>query len=158
APVRDGAVELVTAPGEAAEVRAVVRRLLREAARGVPFEEMGVVLPRPHDYATLVTDLLERLRIPYRLHPSLPLRLGRAARSMLLLFRARGLGRAAVMELLTFAPPPFPAESPSRWDALSRDAGIVSGLDRWRVGLRTHAALERQAAEQEPAAERAERR
>ena len=44
---RDDSVELLTAPGEAAEVRAIVRRLLREAARGVPFEEMGVILPRP---------------------------------------------------------------------------------------------------------------
>ena len=40
-------VALVSAPGEAAEVRTIVRRLLDEAARGVPFEEMGVVLPRP---------------------------------------------------------------------------------------------------------------
>ena len=89
----DGAVELVTAPGEAAEVRAIARRLLREAARGVSFEEMGVVLPRPETYAPLFTDLLSRLGIPHRLHPSLPLRFGRAARSLLLLFRCRGLER-----------------------------------------------------------------
>jgi len=154
--IRDGAVELVTAPGEAAEVRGIVRRLLREAARGVPFEEMGVVLPRPQEYAPLVTDLLERLAIPHRLHPSLPLRCGRSARSLLLLFRCRGLARSAVMEFLTFAPIPFERildeqGRPSRWDALSRDAGIVSGLDRWRVGLRAHAEAERQAAEAETA-------
>ena len=47
-----------------------------------------------------------RVGIPYRLHPSLPLRLGRTARSLLLLFRCRGLPRAEVMELLTFAPIP----------------------------------------------------
>jgi len=165
--VRDGAVELLTAPGEAAEVRAVVRRLLREAARGVPFEEMGVILPRPEDYAPLVTDLLERLAIPHRLHPSLPLRSGRSARSLLLLFRARGLTRSAVMEFLTFAPVPLERlldedaarqAQPSRWDALSRDAGIVSGLDRWRVGLRAHAEAERGAADSEPAGDRADRR
>ncbi len=165
--VRDGAVELLTAPGEAAEVRAIVRRLLREAAGGVPFEEMGIILPRPEEYAPLVTDLLERLAVPHRLHPSLPLRCGRSARSLLLLFRARGLTRAAVMEFLTFAPVPFdhllnedaasPAR-PSRWDAISRDAGIVSGLDRWRVGLRAHAEAERAAAASEPAADRAQRR
>jgi RecB family exonuclease len=166
--VRDSAVELLTAPGEAAEIRGIVRRLLREAARGVPFEEMGVVLPRPQEYAPLVTDLLSRLAIPHRLHPSLPLRCGRSARSLLLLFRCRGLARSAVMEFLTFAPIPFErllAESgdaararPSRWDALSRDAGIVSGLDRWRVGLRAHAEAERQAAQEESAGDRAERR
>lgn len=187
--IRDGAVELVTAPGEAAEVRALVRRLLREAARGVPFEEMGIILPRPEDYAPLVTDLLERLAVPHRLHPSLPLRCGRSARSLLLLFRCRGLARRAVMEFLTFAPVPVlrslgneslasssnwgvlsPPQTPlvsvedgsqgrpSRWDAISRNAGIVSGLDRWRVGLQAHAQAERAAAADEPAGDRGERR
>src|SRR5262249_6371125 len=37
-------------------------------------------------------------------------------------------------------------------------AGIVSGLDRWRVGLRAHAEAERQAAASETTADRAERR
>jgi hypothetical protein len=161
----DGAVELVTAPGEAAEVRAIARRLLREAARGVPLEEMGVALPRPETYAPLFTDLLSRLGVPHRLHPSLPLRFGRAARSLLLLFRCRDLERPAVMELLTFAPVPFDKHlgpdvpvHPARWDHLSRDAGIVSGLSRWIVGLRAWGEAERQAAEAEKDEERRERR
>lgn len=152
-PVDDDSVALVSAPGEAAEVRAIVRRLLAEAARGVPFEEMGVILPRPQGYAPLFTDLLERFAIPHRLHPSLPLRFGRSARSLLLLFRCRGLVRSAVMELLTFAPIPFGEMlgddvevQPARWDALSRNAGIVSGLDRWMIGLRSLAEAERDAA------------
>jgi RecB family exonuclease len=161
----DDAVELLTAPGEAAEVRAVARRLLREAARGVPFEEMGVILPRPETYAPLFSDLLEHLGIPFRLHPSLPLRFGRAARSLLLLFRCRGLERPAVLELLTFAPVPFsvllgpeaPAH-PARWDQLSREAGIVSGLSRWILGLRAWGEAEREAAEAERDADRRERR
>jgi ATP-dependent helicase/nuclease subunit B len=161
----DGAVELVTGPGEAAEVRAVARRLLREAARGVPFEEMGVVVPRPERYAPLFTDLLGRLGIPHRLHPSLPLRYGRAARSLLLLFRCRGLERPAVMEFLTFAPVPFaellgpdaPAR-PARWDHLSKEAGIVSGLSRWILGLRAWGEAEREAAEADADQDRRERR
>ncbi len=152
-PVADGAVELITAPGEAAEARAIVRRLLRAARAGVPFEEMGVIIPRPEVYAPLFADLFARLAIPHRLHPSLPLRLGRAARALLLLFRCRGLARSSVMEFLTFAPIPFAemlgeeaTPEPARWDALSRDAGIVSGLDRWMIGLRAHAEAEREAA------------
>jgi RecB family exonuclease len=161
----DGAVDLVTAPGEAAEVCAVVRRLLREAARGVPFEEMGVVLPRPETYAPLFTDLLARLGVPHRLHPSLPLRFGRAARSLLLLFRCRGLARPAVMEFLTFAPIPFAellgAEvqaRTARWDEMSREAGIVSGLDRWIIGLRAWGEAEGDAAAGERDEDRRERR
>ncbi|MET0556992.1 MAG: PD-(D/E)XK nuclease family protein [Vicinamibacteria bacterium] len=154
--VDDDSVELLTAAGEAAEVRSVVRRLLREAARGVPFEEMGVVLPRPDTYAPLFTDLLARLGIPHRLHPSLPLRGGRATRALLLLLRCRGLGRAEVMEFLTFAPVPF-AEllgegaraDLARWDALSRDAGIVCDLARWIVGLRAYAEQQRRQVEGE---------
>jgi RecB family exonuclease len=161
----DEAVELLTAPGESAEVRSLARRLLREAARGVPFEDMGIVLPRPEEYAPLVTDLLTRLRIPHRLHPSLPLRHGRAARSLLLLFRCRGLERPAVMELLTFAPVPFELllgegveAAPARWDHLSREAGIVSGLSRWILGLRAWAEAEREAAAAEEQEDRRERR
>jgi ATP-dependent helicase/nuclease subunit B len=153
APVTDGTVELITAPGEAAEARAVVRRLLRAARDGIAFEDMGVIVPRPEVYAPLFADLFSRLGIPHRLHPSLPLRFGRAARSLLLLFRCRGLTRSSVMEFLTFAPIPFAemlgeeaTPEPSRWDALSRDAGIVSGLDRWMIGLRAHAEAEREAA------------
>jgi len=160
-PCFDDALELLTAPGEAAEVRAIARRLLREAARGVAFEEMGVILPRPEPYAPLFADLFDRLGIPHRLHPSLPLRFGRSARSLLLLLRCRGLERAAVMEFLTFAPIPFASmlgegESarPAQWDAVSRDARIVSSLERWVVGLRRHAEDERDGADAERGDER----
>jgi ATP-dependent helicase/nuclease subunit B len=56
------------------------------------------------------------------------------------------------MEFVTFAPIPYekilgegavPAQA--RWDALSRNARIVSGLDRWRVGLLAFAQAEEQA-------------
>lgn len=164
-PLDDGSVELVTAPGEAHEARAIARRLLREAARGVPFEEMGIALARPQLYAPLLADLLERLGVPHKLHPSLPLRFGRSARSLLLLFRCRGLPRAAVMEFLTFAPVPFApilgadeTPRPAQWDEISRDAGVVSGIERWIVGLRAHAEEEREAALLEPHDERRLRR
>jgi len=141
--VDDPSVQLLTAPGEAAEARAIARRFLSAARRGVPFEQMGIALARPADYAPLFADLLDRVGIPHRLHPSLPLRYGRAARSLLLLLRCRGLERAAVMEFLSFAPLPLDTllapgveARPGQWDQLSRDAGVVSGLDRWRAGLR----------------------
>src|SRR4029453_18187465 len=114
----------------------------------------GVWLPRPQTYARIFTDLLTRLGIPHRLHPSLPLHLGRTARSLLLLFRCRGLDRPAGMGFLTFAPIPFDkllgataSAEPARWDQLSREAGIVSGYSRWMVGLRSWAGAEREAAE-----------
>src|SRR5262249_27955816 len=85
--------------------------------------------------------------------------------SLLLLLRCRGLPRAAVMEFLTFAPVPYAAllgeeaaARPAQWDAISRDAQIVSGLDRWIVGLRYHAEIEREAAAAETEQRRKERR
>jgi ATP-dependent helicase/nuclease subunit B len=162
--LEDEAVTLVTAPGEAAEVRSIARRLLMEAQRGVRFEEMAVLLPRPDSYALLLSDLFERLGIPYRLHPSLPLSQGRTARALLLLLRCRGLRRAAVMEFLTFAAIPFEeflgaeAEAhPDRWDALSREVGIISGLERWIMGLRACAERERAAEKQAGDVRRCER-
>ena len=112
-----------------------------------------MVLPRPDTYAPLFTDLLTRLGVPFRLHPSLPLSTGRATRALLLLLRCRGLGRPEVMEFLTFAPVPFAellgAETTvdlAAWDQVSRDAGIVSDLARWMVGLRAYAETERREA------------
>jgi len=158
-------LELVTAPGEAAEARAIARRLLREARRGVPFEQMGVVLPRPADYAAVFADLFDRLGVPHRLHPSLPLRHGRAARSLLLLLRCRGLEREAVIEFLSFAPLPVEAllgagseARPGAWDRASRDADVVSGIDRWRAGLGVLCRDEERAAARESDAGRRQRR
>ncbi|HUL76452.1 MAG TPA: PD-(D/E)XK nuclease family protein, partial [Vicinamibacteria bacterium] len=88
-----------------------------------------------------------------------------AARSLLLLFRCRGLERRAVMELLTFAPVPFAdllgpdaVAQPARWDQLSREAGIVSGLSRWILGLRAWGEAEREAATAERDEDRRGRR
>src|SRR5205823_3498071 len=44
------------------------------------------------------------------------------------------------------------------WDVLSRDLGIVSGLDRWMVALRGAAEAERDEAVREREPDRAERR
>lgn len=160
----DDGLELVTAPGEAAEVRSVVRRLLREAGRGVRFEDMAILLGRPTVYFPLLADLMDRLGLPFRLHPSLPLATSRSARALRLLLRCRGLPRAAVMEFLTFMPVPAAvlpdgaAPRSARWDAISRKAGIVSGLGRWRSALTTFAQVERQEAALTEDALRRERR
>ena len=82
---------------------------------------MGVIVPRPEVYAPLFADLFARIWPPHRLHPSLPLRFGRAARSLLLLFRCRGLARSSVMEFLTFAPIPFA-------EMVGDDAGVAVGI------------------------------
>jgi RecB family exonuclease len=159
-----GDVELVAGPGEAAEARSIARRILSAAAAGMPFEDMAVLMPRPDEYARLFADLFTRLAIPHRLHPSLPLRFGRTARSLLLLFRCRGLRRREVMEFLTFTSVPYrdilgalATPRPTQWDVLSREAGIVSGLDRWEAGTRAFARQQEEVAEVEADALRRDR-
>jgi RecB family exonuclease len=159
-----GVVELVAGPGEAAEARSIARRILAAAADGMPFDDMAVLMPQPDEYARLFADLFTRLAIPHRLHPSLPLRFGRTARSLLLLFRCRGLRRREVMEFLTFTSVPYrdilgadATPRPTQWDVLSREAGIVSGLDRWEAGTGAFARQQEDAAEVEGDALRRDR-
>jgi CRISPR/Cas system-associated exonuclease Cas4 (RecB family) len=58
------AVSLFSAPGEGREAVEIARRILREAARGVPFDEMAILVRAPHVYAGLLETALRRARVP----------------------------------------------------------------------------------------------
>ena len=135
-------VSFVTAPGEASEVRSIARLILKSARRGVPFDEMAVALPQPDVYAPILVDLFSRAKIPFKLHPSLPLATGRIARSFLLLLGSRDFDRGALLEFLTFAPVPLADKTgdpdpphPSVFDQITRELKVVSGIDRFRKAL-----------------------
>jgi len=135
-------ISWITAPGEASEARTIARRLLKAASQGVPFDEMAVVIPQAATYAPILVDGLVRARIPFKLHPSLPLATGRIARSFLLLLGSRDFDRGALLEFLTFAPVPLPSKTgdpdpphPSVFDQITRELKVVSGLDRFRRAL-----------------------
>ena len=51
------------------------------------------------------------------------------------------------MRWLTSCPvkPPSAGFSPSRWDAISREAGVVVGIDQWRDRLANYAAAQQRA-------------
>jgi ATP-dependent helicase/nuclease subunit B len=61
-PVREpaGDVTLFSAPGEGREAVEIVRRVLDEASRGVPFDEMAVFLRAPHHYLGLLEHACAR--------------------------------------------------------------------------------------------------
>jgi CRISPR/Cas system-associated exonuclease Cas4 (RecB family) len=65
-PVRDraGDVELFSAPGEGREAVEIVRRVLDEAAAGVPFDEMAVFLRTPQQYQGLHEHACVRGGVP----------------------------------------------------------------------------------------------
>jgi ATP-dependent helicase/nuclease subunit B len=53
-------VRLFSAPGEGREAVEIARRVLDEAARGVPFDRMAVLLRAPHTYVGLVEHAFAR--------------------------------------------------------------------------------------------------
>src|SRR3989475_6143102 len=61
---RAGDVRLFSAPGEGREAVEIVRRLLDEAARGVPFDEMAVFLRTPQPYLGLLEHACARGDVP----------------------------------------------------------------------------------------------
>lgn len=65
-PVREraGDVRLFSAPGEGREMVEVVRRILAEAERGVPFDEMAVFVRTPQQYLGLVEHACARGGVP----------------------------------------------------------------------------------------------
>lgn len=131
-------IEIIAAPGEEREVRELARAILRHAAAGGRFDEVGVLLRQPDAYRGAVRDVFDAAGIPYAW--GVPPRLGetRAGRSLALLIEARrsDFARAAVMEFLAFADlRPGPGVSPAEWERLSRQAGIVRGAREWRAGL-----------------------
>ena len=64
----DDSVVLFSAPGEGREAVEIARRLLQEAARGVPFDQMAVLLRAPQAYLGVLEHALERAGIPAWFH------------------------------------------------------------------------------------------
>lgn len=60
----DGSLELFSAPGEGRECVEVARRILREARRGVPFDQMAIFVRAPQSYFGLLEHALRRASIP----------------------------------------------------------------------------------------------
>jgi hypothetical protein len=60
----DDSVRIFSAPGEGREAIEIARRAIREAARGVPFDEMAVLLRAPHVYLGLIEHAFARAGVP----------------------------------------------------------------------------------------------
>jgi ATP-dependent helicase/nuclease subunit B len=60
----DGSLEFFSAPGEGRECVEIARRLLREARRGVRFDEIAILVRSPHSYFGLLEHALHRADVP----------------------------------------------------------------------------------------------
>ena len=60
----DASVQVFSAPGEGREAVEIARRVLKEAAQGVPFDEIAVLLRAPQTYFGLIEHAFSRAGIP----------------------------------------------------------------------------------------------
>lgn len=127
----DGTLEFFSAPGEGRECVEIARRILREARRGVPFDEMAILVRSPHSYFGLLEHALLRADVAAwfdrgtrRPHPA-----GRAFLA-LLACAAEDLSAARFAEYLSLAQVPQVDEAAKAAWAPSQDEAFGRGAER----------------------------
>jgi RecB family exonuclease len=91
----DGSVSIFSAPGESRECVEIARRVLEEAARGVPFDRMAILLRSPFHYRTHLVEALRRASIPAHFTRG-TVRPEPGGRALLVLLRCAAEGLSAV--------------------------------------------------------------
>jgi ATP-dependent helicase/nuclease subunit B len=150
-----GAIEskLLIASDGREEFRWVARRIAADAHNGVPFHRMAVLFWQREPYASLIAEQLGMAEVPITGPAPGTLASSAVGRTVKGLVDMAGgdLPRKALMEWLTGSPVKSPRSDirPSQWDVLSRNAGIVAGVDQWEDRLERYAArLERSVSDQ----------
>jgi ATP-dependent helicase/nuclease subunit B len=93
--VDDGTTCIFSAPGESRECVEIARRVLDEAARGVPFDRMAILLRSPFHYRTHLIEALRRASIPAHFTRG-AVRPEPGGRALLVLLRCAAEGLSAV--------------------------------------------------------------
>ena len=150
-PTPDGESRLSIASDAREEIRSIARDIAVDARRGVPFHRMAVLYWQQEPYAALIAEQFALAEVP--MSGPQPQKLaattiGRMVRGVVDLADSN-LSRDDVMRWLTSCPIKYGRRSfsASRWDAVSRDAGVVKGLDQWRNRLDIHARRMKRAAQ-----------
>ena len=146
-PLLAGEARLHIAPNAHEELRWVIRRMAQEAGgQGTPFHRMAILYRMDNPYASLIRVELRLAGIPMAGPDQKTLADTAVGRTLTDLMDLPGgeLRRAEVMAWLTGRPVRphigrVAGFNPSRWDSITRKAGIVRGLDQWRNRLNLHA-------------------
>lgn len=126
----DGSLEFFSAPGEGREAIEVARRIHREAAVGIRFDEMAILVRSPESYAGLLEQALARADVPAwfdrgtrRPHP--------AGRAFLALLACAGehLSAARFAEYLSLGQVPRRRGAAEAW-VPSVDEALARPVDR----------------------------
>jgi len=127
---------LLSAPGEAREAVEAVRWLVSRAREGsVPFGEMALLYRNGEPYRRALTDILAAAGgVPHYMADGTPVASTVGARALLLLLQARedGLARRTVIDVFSLV---MKDSQTALWDRLSREAGVVKGIDEWSLRL-----------------------
>jgi len=151
APDEAARTQLVCTPDPEDEVRSVARRIIERAEAGTPLHEMAVLYRLDDPYARVVPEILVGAGIAWN-GPS-PRRLSDSIVARVLLgaleLAEHDLARDEVAAWLSSGPVRDPADGhavpATRWDLVSREAGIVSHASQWHDRLdRLHAELTRE--------------
>lgn len=139
----DESLRLFSAPDPVREIREVARACLRWADEGLAFHEMAIVYRHADTYRAIIESVFAEAEIPLYLHEGSPLierPLGRRIAALLQLSEKR-FDRRGVLDFLSDSKLPeetrnrFESFNASRWDRVSRDAGIVEGAAQWKERL-----------------------
>jgi ATP-dependent helicase/nuclease subunit B len=129
----DDSVHVFSAPGEGREAVEIARRVLQEASRGVPFDEMAVLLRAPQTYFGLLEHAFARAEVPvwFERGTRRPDPAGRAFLA-LLACADEGLSARRFAEYLSLGQVPAPSTPPSEWTPPSDELtdGLVPVADR----------------------------
>ena len=124
------------------EVRHTLREVMRLIESGTPLHRIAILYTAPEPYARIVREQLQAAGIPHngpgirRVRDSV---VGRLLSGLIQLEPSR-LSRDSVIDLVSSTPSDLPA---TEWDRLSREAGVVGGVDDWTAKLdRFSAALD----------------
>ena len=138
--------QLLVAADPHQEVRWIIRHMMRQAEDGTPFHRMAALYRKQDPYAAFIREELTLAGIPIAGPDPMPLSdtaVGRTITGLTQLSDGE-FTRDAVTSWLTGCPVRPPGGnsagfSPSRWDAITKSAGIVGGLERWTGRLERYA-------------------
>jgi ATP-dependent helicase/nuclease subunit B len=138
-------VRVVRTPDPTEEVREVARSIARDLeSTGTPLYRVAILYRQTDPYAALARDTLDAAGLPWAASEGQRLNQSRPGRALLglLALPERRFARSAVMSWLETGPPLAILQrvAPSRWDRLSRRAGVVRGADQWQSRLQSLAA------------------
>jgi len=137
APAPPSGTTIVSAPDPEDEVRAVVRDVIARATAGTPLHRVAILFRVDEPYARLAHELLDAAAVPWSGPSTRRLAETTAGRVLLGLLRLAetDFARNAVVDWMASGPVRDPSDGrevpASRWDTLSRQAGIVTGLSQW---------------------------